>query len=699
MTFKRFEFTIPNFSIPFSNLYLTDTLRLNQFQKELYDLINNGKDVLAIAPPGGGKTLALLLNSKLGMLKGFVALYPNNTLLKNQMKTVEEILKEHFNAKPEFTTNNCKPSDVECIEPLRIYKIDPSVTREAWGGDKYVALLALSGKAIQSEPGIPKSEILYKLGEKVFSYRNEGIYTIVFSTIDTFLLVSTGAYMNFESVGKAVHNILLAIAREEKERIDDILRETKTLTRSKVKKNVAIFLFLLDMPLFIDEFHLYNPYEIDALYALLRLHREQPRSGLPVIFSSATPAEDIMNELSDIVKPEKIEARLINGGSDFQVKGDMHVIVIPVDAGGKEMSAFYKAVNSVPGIVESDSEILNALRSVSNGKALIIVDRLWMVSYLASKLREKGINVECIASITPKDMCSEDSNIIVGSEATTQGVNLGKVVLGVMSGTSSEDIIQRIGRVGRRGVNSTLYLIAPESALEKVESNVKSKMSYDEFVNWISNVYPNYPKRKKSVSNIIRQYSFLSEARKKLIYTIGVVAIARTSGQRNMLNKINLTRGEAINLFNAIIAPPEMVARITLFRRSGFNVHYIVEGYNEEDTSSIGLITRNFVIKDVKEGHLIIRLDPARYSLAIRAEREPSRIVGRIIDLRTLLRLLNAHVSIDNDRIVMKETELIENTLTYVVDLGGDLADYLSYTGEGAEIISLGGKRYAIMFI
>ncbi len=714
MASKIFEFVVPGFSIPFSNLYLTDTLRLNQFQKDLYDFINNGRDVLAVAPPGSGKTLTLLLNSKpLGTLRGFVALYPNNTLLKNQMKTVEDVLKEHFKADLEFTTNKCEPGDVECIEPLRIYRIDPSVTRDAWGGDKHVALLALSSKAIQaiqSEPGVPKREILYKLGEKVLSYGNEDIYVIVFSTIDTYLLVSTGAYTNFESVGKAVHNILLAIARgEPRERIDDILRKTKTLTRSKVEETVSTYLSLLDVPLFIDEFHLYDPYDVDALYVLLRLHREL-KQGLPVVFSSATPAEDIIGGLSDVVKPAKIEARTVAGGSGFQVKGDMHVIVISVATKNKGMPAFYGTIDLVPKIVESDNEMLQVLKSIDDGRALIIVDRLWMVAHLARRLREKGIDVECIASIVPEDICKKGSNVIVGSETTTQGVNLGKVVLGIMSGTSSEDVIQRVGRVGRRGVNSTLYLIAPESALEEAEGDVKSKMTYGEFANWICKVYPDYHKRKKSVSNILNRYfPEISDVRRKLIYSLGIVAIARVSGMSSVLDKINLTRDEAINILNTVITSPEMITRLMLFRRSGFNVYYIVEEYKKEDVSSIGLITRNFAIKDVKKkdvkkGRLIIRLDPARSKLAIVAEKDPSHIAGRIVDLRTLLRLLNAYISIDNDRIRIEGSELIENALTYIFDTGVELADYLSYTGEGAEIISfLGGLqgdlRYAVIFI
>ncbi|MGC8997749.1 MAG: DEAD/DEAH box helicase, partial [Fervidicoccaceae archaeon] len=102
----KYTFFVPSFSIPYSNKYLTDTLRLNQFQKRVFDILssNNLKDILLTAPTGSGKTLTLLLNTSHDLevggkeLRGFLAIYPNNTLLVNQMCTVESIIIEHFGA-------------------------------------------------------------------------------------------------------------------------------------------------------------------------------------------------------------------------------------------------------------------------------------------------------------------------------------------------------------------------------------------------------------------------------------------------------------------------------------------------------------------------------------------------------------------------------------------------------------------------
>ncbi len=144
-----------------------------------------------------------------------------------------------------------------------------------------------------------------------------------------------------------------------------------------------------------------------------------------------------------------------------------------------------------------------------------------------------------------------------------------------------------------------------------------------------------------------------------------------------------------------------MLARLILFRKTGFNVEYVIEEYGKGGETSIGLITRNFAIKRFGEGRLVITLKPERSKLVIRAEGDPGHLAGRIVDLKTLMKLWNAYISINNDRVTITGNDLAENTLAYVVDAGPELAEYLSYTGEGAEIRSMSqsGMRYAVVFI
>lgn len=705
------SFTVPSFSIPYSKKQLTDTLKLNQFQSEVYDLLNKEKDILLTAPTGGGKTLTLLLNTGTDTrVPGFVALYPNNTLLLNQLCTVEDILVEHFGArlisssgycmmqpckdKEQGSSRRCecchKDWSWECVEPLSIYEIDTERVQDAWNGAKYVALLTLSGRYIPSINGIPKRETLYNIARKILSYRKHGIYVIVFSTPDTYLLVMTGAYRNFDLVNKTVENLLLAV--EEGKDIDYILRETRTLTRSQVDESVTFVQRILNQPLFIDEFHLYGLYEVDALHALLNLYKEF--IGKPVVFSSATPARDILEEeLSDTpINVYQVKAKIANNRKGFKVRGRTEFVLIPVITRKKGLGAFYEASSAVPDIVLGN--LMDELKNLRGARALLILERLWMVADIAKKLASSGLAPECIASIVPSQVCKPGSKIIVGSEATTQGVNLGKVILGVTGGTSSEDVIQRIGRIGRRGVDSKIYLVVPAYKLDLINS-ISTSLDYWSLIDLINDLYPNYPKRKKEVSRLI-PYEF-HKTRRRLIYTVGLVTVARVSGIKLLYDKVKITSEQARRLRQSIVGSNAFV-KLLVFRRTGFNIKYIVKETHERGESSIGLIARNFAIHGLtRSGELIVSLRPARTRVRITVLGNPSVYRDKFVDLKTLLKTLKGRIDLGEDTSI--DSNQAGDTLVYIVDAGEELTDYLSYTGEGAEIMSPRGRRYAAIFV
>lgn len=706
---------VPAFSIPFSKKQLSDTLTLNQFQAEVYDLVNRGKDVVLTAPTGAGKTLTLLLNTEKGVtiprnhkLRGFIALYPNNTLLLNQICTVEEILVEHLGAEIKDAKDSsqgklCEAGRIIRKEnPLRVYKVDTSRAGNAWAGSRYVVLLALSGRYITSPNGEPKREVIEHLVEEIYNRyaRKEDTYLMVFATPDTYLLVSTGAYRDFNKVGKTLHNILVALAEGKTlEEIDNILRITQVMIREEVG-SIATAQRLFQLPLFIDEFHLYGPYEIDALVAILKLYKEYMNGENPVVFSSATPAEDILEEIKPHLQlnPASVKAKLVGGGKGFPVRGDTEFILLPVEDAGKGYSAYFRASDRVPSIVEND--LLAELRALRDGKALIILDRLWMVSVLARGLSSKGLKVDCIASIIPPEGCSPGSSIIVGSEATTQGVNLGRVVLGVTAGTSSEDVVQRIGRIGRRGVDSKVYLVLPAYALE--ENPPRGRMGYYELVDWVRRVYPDYPKRKRDVAKLLPEK--FRKMRRKLIYFLGIASLIRTSGASVLGDGLESLRQDAQSLLGAYAGPPRSLAKLLMFRRTGFTAAYRIdwgkggEAYQARGEASIGLLVRNFKIERIdNEGTLHISLEPERSTLKVIVEKDPSPFSGRIVELRLLMKLLSGRISI-GDRITL-EAPQAKDTLVYLGDFGGEVSEYLSYTGEGAEISAPKGSRYAVVFI
>lgn len=687
--------------IPWSNLKL-GKYTLNTFQENIYKNLNSGHDIIAYAPTGGGKTFSLLLSQGVNGedMPGFVSLYPNNTLLRNQIETVKEIIHDALEGSiaevyPEDYANNENE-----IPFLTIFKIpEKQGSENIFPQVKYIALIALSGKYLINENGEPKRDVLYKLTEKIYDYNRRGnnkynIYVIVFSTPDTFLLLYTGAYMNFQLVGKALHNIIISIASGQKlENLENILRKTKVLTRSVESTIVSETERLLSHPLFVDEFHLYGPYEVDALYAIFKLFKE--RTNLPIVLSSATPAEDIIKELSDSgIKIENNEIKAETSDSGFPVKGSMEIHLLPINTKRKGITAYFEADEGLISFI--DKILVNKLKCLSKDKrALIILDKLWMVTEVAKILYENGIIPHCIASIYDNTYCNADSNVILGSEATTQGVNLGNVSIGALGGVSAEDVIQRLGRIGRKGVNSTVYLAIPSYALDENHPPDNS-IDYNKLVEWVLNAYPNYSKRKRDISNLLPDQ--FHDIRRKLIYSLGIASIGRVSGSQKEFNKINLTRNESIEILDYVIGPPEMLTKFIIFRRTGFDIDYI-DPNGKKGKATIGLITRNFAITDINKDLIKIDYKRSRNTIAIRVEENPGVLKGKFMQLNELIKLLKGEIIIENDQNIYKIENSSMNTLVYVGSLGRDLSDYLSYTGEGA-VIHFGTQGdYGIIFV
>ena len=674
-------------------------LRLTAFQAELHRRLRSGSDILLQAPTGSGKTLTLLLSP--GFSKeatpGFTALYPNNTLLKNQMETVAEVVERGLGGK----LYRCLYADSSGWCAARVYKVGCFDAPDVAVRDvSFIALIAFSGKYIEGGSD-PKREVIYRIASNLFRTTGQDVYSIVFSTPDAFLLALTGAYRDFEGVGKTIHNIAVATLEKgslSEDEAENVIRSTGVAPRSVVAPIVAVVERLLLHPLFIDEFHLYSPYELDSLYALIEVYRGL--ASMPIVLSSATPSPDSLKELKGAgLNPVVIEAAESSEG--FPVKGGMRLVVVGVDTRFKGLSAFYEAATSRHVIDLAKEVVASVLRSGRGDRVLVILDRLWMVANLVETLhRDLGVAPECIASdIIVKGLshaCSAGSSVIVGSEAATQGVNLGPITVGVMSGVSAEDVVQRMGRVGRRGVDSTVYLIVPSYVLDSTQP--PRKADYRGLVEWLSKAYPDYPRRARGVNPLMEGWEHLRRLRRHLIKMAAAVAYARNTGNRRLLRGALPDKHMAAEILNRVVGPPSELARILLFRRSGFKVKYRLPS-GVEDEEDIGVILRNFNVVGVSKDALIVELVRSRSSLTVKTRNRPSLLGGKLVSLTTLLSLLDGNVVIESGGTDML-LEHVADTLVYVTSASGDLSTYISYSGEGAAIDNpLEGRKYSLIFI
>ncbi|MEB2793462.1 MAG: hypothetical protein G5Z42_01185 [Caldisphaeraceae archaeon] len=610
---NKVTLTVKPICIPYGNKKLGQ-LKLHTLQERVYETINQGNSVTLSTPTGSGKTLTLLLATNYG---GAVGVYPNNTLLMNQRKSITNIITKYSKIGKcvgYFDINNKKyetkcPDDVP-DSPLIIFEInDPNGVLKDYG---HIGLLTVSGETIKTEESMPKREFLYSLAEKAFSYKD--IYIITLTTPDTFLLLYSGAYRDLQVVGKLVHNLLQLLAEgKDSAIIENELRKTMTASRSVLAPIIGLKARLLEYPLFIDEFHLYGKYELDALYAILKLNKEVSLEEYPIIFSSATPARDTLEELEKElgIRYETIEYRpLEDTCNGFKVRGKTEVDIVGIDSTNyRGLGAYYHVGDRVSDKLLNNykDEIKNVVKS--NRKVMVILDRVYQVFWTVEDLIKGKLNpVECHVSI-PHPRCTKQANIVIGSNRLTQGISVEDIVFLASTAVGVEDAIQRFGRSGRGGLDSHVVLFAPKDKVNKVNNQKGKRLSYDQFIKEIlEKLYVDITSRSREWS---KMYTALHNIRRELIYAVSISSIARVAGLYRLFKKVieYIDREKAKDILNSwVYGGSDTYAHIMRFRKTGFKVKYRIKGNNDIEEDDIGIIIRNAKINNINRN--ILEIDP-----------------------------------------------------------------------------------------
>ena len=318
---------------------------LRRFQEEVRDAVASGRDAVVTAVTGGGKTVSLLLGDD-----GFVGLYPNNTLLLDQQRSIDRILRLALGADLIHREPcRCQHHSEEPIDVLRIYEV------KAQGGElpiarrRKVAVVLLSGKYIgyeYDEEGrpIPKGEVILK--DVVGRLQDErDVYVVTLATPDTALMIMAGIYRSFERVGYAIHDAILGSAEGGKiEGLDRIFSMYGVATVGELGDLAIIRQYLLKYPWFVDECHLYGDYEASLLLPVLKVYREQVGWDYPVVLSSATPSGALCRKAAEYLRPREIKAGIKEGGPpDSFVRGETEVDVVAVPSRGGGIARWLNA--------------------------------------------------------------------------------------------------------------------------------------------------------------------------------------------------------------------------------------------------------------------------------------------------------------------------------------------------------------------
>ncbi len=690
---------------------------LRRFQEKVIENLSSKKDTLLVAPTGSGKTLTLLLADD-----GAVGVYPNNKLLLDQQRSIDNILRSALKSRIVGVKT------LDGVDILRIY--EPTVK----GDDRLpittkrrVAVVLLSGRYIGYERDdngrlIPKrGVVLRNIVDKIcYTRPGEEPYIITLATPDTALLVMAGLYRNFERAGYAIHDTILAAL--EGLPIEYMLSKEWVATVGEMGELDQIRQCLLKYPWFIDEFHLYGVYEASALLPILRVFRDYVGWETPVVFSSATPKgtlyERVLSELKlEVINEEPRE----RGDLETLVRGETDVEVAYVDVGGRGVGKWFRVGDEMQQIVADRIQEIKGVVE-NGGNAFIVVDRVNQVPPIVDTLLSHKITPECSASIKPPGCSLHEEPVLVGSESISQGINRANVRYGIISGYNWASLIQRFGRIGRK-TTSKVVIVAPSlsegNPLEPLDGRT---VAYTEFVKQVKSDWPKVERDLVGTESVRR----ILETRERLLEISSVVAFAQVSKPRGVYRELAKLIRDGPNPLDKLYGPPESLVNTLLFRRTGFQV--IVEKpcqrkleYKHEscltpcrELSDIATVLRNYIVTGIdaypcklKDGivkklvRVKISLIPGRQILVLKPKptvREDlaERFAGMITTLGELINIgMELAVKpIDTSELEMPIPETVDvlNQTIVLVRTSREVADYLAYTLEGI-LVHRGERR------
>jgi len=669
---------------------------LRRFQEEVADALDSKNDALVVAPTGSGKTLSLLLGEY-----GAVGLYPNNTLLLDQRKSLDRILRKALNAKPIYNEKE------NGFDILTIYELDHNRGKLIQSNSNKVAIVMLSGRYIgydRDENGIlvPKRYHVLEDIVKKICYNTDSPYIITLTTPDTALLIMAGMYRDFEKVGYTVHNAILSAL--EGLPIDFVLSKEMVATSSGDLADIGqIRQCLLKYPWFIDEYHLYGAYESYGVIPILKVYRDYGGWEEPLLLSSATPKGAVYERIKDLYKLRTITATTSDSGdSTTLVRGKTEVEVVHVYIEGR--GKWFKVGDQVPDITEWK---INEIKSVieQGGKAFIVTDRINQVPTIVDVLVNAGLQPECGVSIPPPQCSNKEENLLVGSESISQGIDRENVRYGIITGFSWATLIHRFGRIGRK-TDSKIVIVTPLTKNKILSSLSNRNVTYDEFVEAVIKDFPNIDMELPQTKGIKDVLS----VREKLLEYASTIAFGQVSKPKGTLDALSKLIAENENPLDRFFGSPESIANLMMFRGSGFEVYVkCISCPKQSFISDISSVLRNYIVKKVepftyrtRKGikkrlpKLLIDYTPGRQILVLEPpptskERVWDQLAGTITTIGELMNLgfklyiVPADGSEEN-RLEVPPVDSVKDQLIGLVGTSEEIADYLTYTLNAALI-------------
>ncbi|MFP3234511.1 MAG: hypothetical protein RXR08_12900 [Sulfolobaceae archaeon] len=557
-------FVVRRVTVPVSDKYHLG-LRLRQFQYELKEAVEKNEKVVLSTPTGSGKTFSLLLS------RHSVGLYPVLELLNDQYRSLTSLF-DNQGLIPVKRGDNYTIYDVN-NEVVGIFKVSQTLCK---------------GKLDECVPDI-------KVDRKV-----------VLTTPDTFHLYN-------ELLAKPGYVALSLMSGTSELRVGSVTRREIV---DKLKHFVGLFKGDL---VFVDEFHLYDPYQLRSLIITLKILKKIHDHEFSLVLSSATPSKENVEIVERELAYKFKEIRAVGGGGDV-VRGDTKVEVIEVEAKGKtKLSRFVSAGDAVPGLIREGllDRVYEKLKA-EKLKGIIVVDKVGQALEVAKAIYERfSIRPVCKTSIVG-DFCGDDDTFVVGSSAITQGVDYPNVYYGLIARFFGEAAIQAFGRVGRKMKECEVHLVVPKGGVKKVSLG---EISYDEFVEWVRE---NYPKISE-----VKVGEGVDSFREELLVNSAVLVYKRLTGHQLGFEKLPDKR--------YYLGDVDSLKLLYYFRYTGPSVRYKFGG--SEGEADLSTVMRNFSF-EVKGDVFYLSLGGRKGVVAKCSQNALKNLVGMVVSKRFLEEML-----------------------------------------------------------
>lgn len=467
-------------------------IRLRRFQEEVLDFfLSDNRSLVLKAPTGSGKTLTVLLPLAARLLSGreyygVLAVYPTKALVEDQYLSVKSVL-ERLGAVARYEANYLV-ADVE----LRVRR--QGVAR---AGRWRVALAKLTRENVDRLAELlgggdqPRRQVLNRFVEQLAGVHRVD-YVVVFAVPEYPYLLATRLYSNpraWRLLDKAATGELIEVARlySGGDAVKAHRRAREIAGGSYLGKVLYDVLAGLGNVLFLDEFHVWRGLErptVAAMAALVstisRIHLIDER----FVFSSATPVE-LPGFVRKALEPI-VEVRAEPSPSGDVIRGSTRLRIVRVSARGGGPSAWMQTDSSLPSLVKEHLDCLKAA-----GRFMVIGRRNYYVEKAAETFHKlTGAEPVIVNGVEPPSWARGREALpglrtrgalpLFGNFAVELGIDLGNIRCGIVTAAVFGELVQRMGRIGRGNVDSTILVPVPEPYFDGVAARLEKARSYPE---------------------------------------------------------------------------------------------------------------------------------------------------------------------------------------------------------------------------